>query len=70
MNVDPLAEKICGIVANSSDENRVAALLTLQEIFGSDLPANPQFVQAIEQAWQHLVQQGARQAVLTGFFGT
>ena len=62
---DPLAEKIRGIVANSDDESRVAALLTLQEVFGSDLPANPVFVQAVEQAWQSLVHEGARQAVLT-----
>lgn len=62
---DPLAEKIRAIVETSHDENRVAALLTLQEIFGSDLPANPQFVQAVEDAWQSLVREGARQAVLT-----
>ena len=62
---DPLVEKIRAIVETSHDENRVAALLTLQEIFGSDLPANPQFVQAVEQAWQSLVREGARQAVLT-----
>lgn len=62
---DPLAEKIRAIVETSHDENRVAALLTLQEIFGSDLPANPQFVQTVEQAWQSLVREGARQAVLT-----
>ena len=62
---DPLAEKIRAIVETSHDENRVAALLTMQEIFGSDLPANPQFVQAVEQAWQSLVREGARQAVLT-----
>ena len=62
---DPLAEKIRAIVETSHDENRVAALLTLQEIFGSDLPANPQFVQAVEEAWHSLVREGARQAVLT-----
>lgn len=62
---DPLAEKIRAIVETSHDENRVAALLTLQEIFGSDLPANPQFLQAVEEAWQSLVREGARQAVLT-----
>lgn len=62
---DPLAEKIRAIVETSHDENRVAALLTLQEIFGSNLPANPQFVQAVEEAWQSLVREGARQAVLT-----
>ncbi|MFU0854629.1 mannitol dehydrogenase family protein [Kluyvera cryocrescens] len=62
---DPLAEKIQALVKNSNDDNRVAMLLTLQEIFGNDLPANPQFVQAVSLAWQNLVQQGARQALLT-----
>ncbi|WP_172728438.1 mannitol dehydrogenase family protein [Kluyvera cryocrescens] len=62
---DPLAEKIQALVKNSNDDNRVATLLTLQEIFGNDLPANPQFVQAVSLAWQNLAQQGARQALLT-----
>ncbi|WP_432700117.1 mannitol dehydrogenase family protein [Kluyvera cryocrescens] len=62
---DPLAEKIQALVKDSNDDNRVATLLTLQEIFGSDLPANPQFVQAVSLAWQNLAQQGARQALLT-----
>lgn len=62
---DPLAEKIQALVKNSNDDNRVAMLLTLQEIFGNDLPANPQFVQAVSLAWQNLAQQGARQALLT-----
>lgn len=66
---DPLAEKIHNLVSNSSNDSRVEALLTLQEIFGRDLPANPQFVQAIEGAWQTLVQQGARQALLTALNG-
>lgn len=56
-------------MSNSSNDSRVEALLTLQEIFGRDLPANPQFVQAIEGAWQTLVQQGARQALLTALNG-
>ena len=62
---DPLAEKIQALVKDSNDDNRVATLLTLQEIFGNDLPANPQFVQAVSLAWQNLAQQGARQALLT-----
>lgn len=66
---DPLADKIHNLVNNSSNDSRVEALLTLREIFGRDLPANPQFVQAIEGAWQTLVQQGARQALLTALNG-
>lgn len=66
---DPLADKIHNLVNNSSNDSCVEALLTLREIFGRDLPANPQFVQAIEGAWQTLVQQGARQALLTALNG-
>lgn len=60
---DPLADKIKAIVASSSEDDRVTALLTLSEIFGQDLPQNSRFVNEIQQAWQRLVQQGARQAV-------
>lgn len=66
---DPLAEKIHALVINSHDDSRVEALLTLQEVFGRDLPANPQFVQAIKDAWQTLVAQGARQALLNALNG-
>lgn len=62
---DPLVEKIRALVESSHDDNRVTTLLSLREIFGTDLPANPQFVQAIQQAWNTLVQQGVRQAVQT-----
>ena len=62
---DPLAEKIHALVENSNDDNRVETLLSLQEIFGNDLPANPQFVQAVRQSWQNLVQLGGRQALLS-----
>ena len=62
---DPLSEKIARIVADSRDEERVTALLTLSEIFGSDLPRNATFVENIQQAWQRLVQLGARQAIIT-----
>ncbi|MEX3019992.1 mannitol dehydrogenase family protein [Kluyvera sp. STS39-E] len=61
---DPLAEKIRVLVEGSNDDNRVEALLSLQEIFGNDLPTHPQFVDAIKQAWQNLAQLGARQALL------
>lgn len=60
---DPLADKIRAIIDTSSEAERVRALLALSEIFGTDLPANPRFVDAIETAWQQLSSQGAHQAV-------
>ena len=60
---DPLADKIRAIVDTSSEQERVVALLTLSEIFGSDLPAEPAFVNAVQSAWEQLVQKGARAAV-------
>lgn len=41
---DPLSDKIRELVAVSSSEQRVTALLSLREIFGDDLPDNPHFV--------------------------
>lgn len=61
---DPLSDKICELVAGSNSEQRVTALLSLREVFGDDLPDNPHFVQAIEQAWQQIAQFGAHQALL------
>lgn len=62
---DPLSDKIRLLVANVGENEKVANLLTLQEVFGSDLPKNPFFVQAIETAWQHLARHGAHQAVIS-----
>lgn len=61
---DPLSDKIRDLVAASGDDRRVSALLTLTEIFGQDLPADPRFVQAIDEAYQRLVERGARQAII------
>ncbi|XHA15167.1 mannitol dehydrogenase family protein [Citrobacter farmeri] len=61
---DPLSDKIRSIVAASHEDQRVVALLSLQEVFGNDLPHNPAFVQAIETAWQRIAQRGAHQAVI------
>ncbi|HBL6924677.1 TPA: mannitol dehydrogenase family protein [Citrobacter koseri] len=61
---DPLSEKIRLLVESSSDAERVSALLSLQEVFGTDLMKNPLFVQAIEQAWRRIAQHGAHQAVI------
>ncbi|MEI9482039.1 fructuronate reductase [Enterobacter cancerogenus] len=61
---DPLSEKIRGIVSTSSEADRVTALLGLNEIFGHDLPQTPAFVDAIVQAYQRLIRNGARRAVI------
>ena len=61
---DPLSDKIRDLVAESSSEQRVSALLSLREVFGDDLPNNPHFVQTIKNAWQQIAQFGAHQALL------
>jgi len=61
---DPLSEKIRAIVETSSEKDRVKTLLALSEIFGSDLPQHAQFVDAITDAYQRIVERGARQAVI------
>lgn len=61
---DPLRDKIRALVEHSSLSERVSALLSLREIFAPDLVQNPQFVEAIEQAWQNIAQYGAHQAVM------
>jgi Mannitol-1-phosphate/altronate dehydrogenases len=61
---DPLADKIRAIVNSSGENDRVTALLTLKEIFGSSLPDNSEFVDGLQQAWQRLTLTGARQAVI------
>ncbi|WP_449549191.1 mannitol dehydrogenase family protein [Lelliottia amnigena] len=61
---DPLSEKIRVLVETSSEKGRVKALLALSEIFGSDLPQHAQFVDAITDAYQRIVERGACQAVI------
>lgn len=61
---DPLSDKIRAIVETSSEEERVTALLALSEIFGTDLPQDPQFVDTITAAYQRIRQSGARQAII------
>ncbi|MTH47914.1 mannitol dehydrogenase family protein [Intestinirhabdus alba] len=61
---DPLADKIRAAVAGSSENERVRALLSLQEIFGADLGQDPRFVASVEQAWHRLTHLGARRAVI------
>lgn len=61
---DPLSEKIAALVAQSTESERVSALLSLHEIFSADLVQNPQFVAVIQQARQRIAQYGAHQAVI------
>lgn len=62
---DPLVDKIKRLVDASQQEERVSALIGLEEIFGKDLPGNPQFVAEITSAWHQLAKSGAREAVAT-----
>ncbi|WP_332618304.1 mannitol dehydrogenase family protein [Enterobacter sp. 37] len=61
---DPLSDKIRAIVDASSDDDRVNALLGLNEVFGHDLAQNSVFVEAVSQAYQRIARHGARQAVI------
>lgn len=61
---DPMSDKIRTIVEQSTESERVSALLSLHEIFATDLAQNPQFVDTVERAWQRIAQYGAHQAVI------
>ncbi|WP_410749943.1 mannitol dehydrogenase family protein [Citrobacter sp. U14242] len=61
---DPMSDKIRTIVEQSTESERVSALLSLHEIFATDLAQNPQFVETVERAWQRIAQYGAHQAVI------
>ena len=62
---DPLAERLRTIVAATgpSPARLVPALLAVPEIFGSDLPADPRFVDAVTVALERVHAVGARRAV-------
>lgn len=61
---DPLLSVITQSVSGSKDgEDRVNALLAINAIFGDDLPLNAHFVQAVQEAYQRLLAQGAKAAV-------
>lgn len=59
---DPLAERLRALSAERSPAERVHNLLTVKEIFGDDLPADPRFVTALTEAAQALAADGARAA--------
>lgn len=61
---DPLADQIHTLVAGSDLQQRVTSLLTLKAIFATDLPADADFVNAIQRAWTLLDEKGARQAII------
>jgi len=61
---DPLADPIHTLVAGSDLQQRVTSLLTLKAIFATDLPADADFVNAIQRAWTLLDKKGARQAII------
>lgn len=60
---DPLAEKIRALVVKSAQDDRVDALLSLNAIFGQDLPSHPVFIHTLDAAWHSLCRSGARDAV-------
>ncbi|MBR7518346.1 hypothetical protein KC217_22010, partial [Mycobacterium tuberculosis] len=51
------------VAGSPEGEGRVKALLGIEAIFGTDLPANAAFVTAVTTAYQALVAQGARATV-------
>ncbi|MFP1462704.1 hypothetical protein ACLB1E_17495 [Escherichia coli] len=61
---DPLSDKIRDLVAGSSSEQRVTALLSLREVLVMICQITRILLQAIEQAWQQIAQFGAHQALL------
>jgi fructuronate reductase len=62
---DPLAETLRTIAATAgpSAERLVPALLDVEAIFGTDLPANPRFRAAVTTALDQLLSVGSRAAV-------
>lgn len=61
---DPLKEALAQRVAQTPDnEERVRALLSLQTVFGDDLPADARFVERVNRYYQQLQAQGAKATV-------
>ncbi|MFD1802450.1 mannitol dehydrogenase family protein [Mixta tenebrionis] len=61
---DPLKETLAQLVSESNDgEARITALLSLQKVFGEDLPANTQFTARVLHFYQQLQQYGAKETV-------
>jgi fructuronate reductase len=61
---DPMAARLRGAATGSSDAAAIVhSFLTLEEIFGTDLPADARFVEPVRHALQRLMSQGARRTV-------
>ena len=61
---DPLKETLAQRVSGSAEgEARVAALLSLEKVFGDDLPANARFNALVLDFYQQLLQAGAKATV-------
>jgi fructuronate reductase len=58
---DPLAERLKRV--SDVSEDKVEALLQVEEVFGTDLPKDRLFAGAVAAAYERLVQVGARAAV-------
>jgi fructuronate reductase len=62
---DPLAEKLRSVQTEASDDAaRVVAVLSLTEVFGTDLPADEGFIDAVTRAYIDLGTNGTRAAVV------
>lgn len=61
---DPLAPQIRAVFDNAGNapEDKVPAVLKIEAIFGSDLPHNARFVDALTAAYTRLLTRGARNA--------
>ena len=61
---DPLLNQLQRLVKQSEQgAERVHALLSLQAVFGDDLPASTRFIKRVQQAYQTLLNHGARETV-------
>lgn len=61
---DPMHEKLKDLVNSTQDGiDRVNALLSLDQVFGDDLPNNAQFKQTITEHYLSLMQKGAKQTI-------
>jgi len=62
---DPLAERLRSVQAAWPQDPaaRVRAVLAIEAIFGTDLPADSRFAAAVTAAYRDLLIRGAREAV-------
>ena len=56
---DPLAMRLRGLAVG---EDAVKSVLTVQEVFGTDLSVDPAFIGPVSDAYRRLCQHGARAA--------